>query len=80
MTRVKFISLSGEALALFPDQIYNEVLYGKTQIMSYARVGQHGAATHSLMNRKGLKKEEYGELLKELERIGYDDLKVLNKE
>jgi hypothetical protein len=80
MTRVKFVSLNGEVLALFPDENFNEILYGKTQIMSYIHIGQHGAASRSLMKKRGLKKEEYSALLKELERVGYDDLKVLNKE
>lgn len=70
-TRVKFVNLEGSVLALFPDEIYNRELFGKTQIMSYMRIGQHGAAARSFMRRKSLPKEKYLPLKKELESIGY---------
>ena len=70
-TRVKFVNLEGSVLALFPDEIYNRELFGKTQIMSYMHNGQHGPALYGLMRRKSLPKEKYLPLKKELESIGY---------
>ena len=71
-TRVKFVNLEGEVLALFPDELYSPDLYGKTMIVSYMRVGQHGAALSSLMRRKTVSPEKYSSLKTELESLGYN--------
>lgn len=71
MTRVKFVNLDNEVFALFPDELYNERLYGKDQVMSYMRIGQHGAASRSFMRRKSVGPEKYASLKRELETIGY---------
>jgi hypothetical protein len=77
MTRVKFIMFKGELVALFPDEIYNASLYGGTQIMSYMKIGQHGPASSSLLRGRYATPEQYEPLLRELRRIGYDDLEVM---
>lgn len=70
-TRVKFVRLGKEVLALLPDEVYNEELYGKTMIMSYMSVGQHGAASTGHLKKKSVSPKEYASLKKELESIGY---------
>lgn len=70
-TRVKFIKFQGDIIALFPDELYNERLYGKTKIMSYMHMGQHSSASNSLMKLRYATPEDYTPLLKELKRIGY---------
>lgn len=63
----------GDVVALFPDELYNEVLYQDTQIMSYMRVGQHGAASTELINElRVATPSEFRALKLELESIGYD--------
>lgn len=64
-TKVKFVNLAGQPIALFPDEIADN----NGNIMSYQKIGQHGAATPKLLRRKSIKAEE---LKKELERIGYE--------
>ena len=71
-TKVKFIKFQGDIIALFPSELYNERLYGKSQIESYMHMGQHGAASSSLMKLRYATPAEYLPLMKELERIGYD--------
>jgi hypothetical protein len=63
--KTKFINFKGEILALFPEQIADP----QHNIMSYAHIGQHGAASPSLMRRKWAKPNEYKELLAELQTI-----------
>lgn len=77
MTQVTFKIFEGELIALFPNELFNENVYGKTMIWSYQRVGQHGAASSKLLKCKKATPEEYSNLKKELVSIGYDDLEVL---
>lgn len=74
MTRVKFVKFCNEILALFPDEIWSQ----DGSIMSYARIGQHGGASRSLMRCKAATPDEYMGLLNELKSVGYDDLVVIN--
>ena len=60
-----------EVLALFPELLYNEDLYGKSQITCYAHVGQHSSAHVSFKRRVRATKSQYTPLLKELKSIGY---------
>ncbi len=65
----------GDTIALFPDEVADH--HGN--IMSYQRIGQHGAASPDLVYElEPCTKSEASKLLKELESIGYDDLEVLN--
>ena len=65
----------GEIIALFP--YLPEFRY--TSCMSYMHIGQHGTAHLDLIDRTKLASpDEYQELLKELEGIGYN-LKVVKK-
>lgn len=68
----------GEIIALFPM-----VLFAKNPSLCqcYVKVGQHGSAhpEATVHATKPAKPEEYDELLKELERIGYDDIKVIHR-
>jgi hypothetical protein len=71
---------SGEGIvALFPFEDYNRE-YKPSLCMSYAHIGQHGGAdyNHCVSNSKLAKPEEYADLKKELEEIGYN-LKVAKK-
>jgi hypothetical protein len=77
-TQVKFKKFKNDIIAIFPNELYNEILYGKEELMSYMTLGQHGACCRSLLKLKNANSEEYSSLKKELELIGYD-LEVLNK-
>jgi hypothetical protein len=78
MTRVKFVIFQKELLAIFPDEQFNH--WNKDTVTCYQTVGQHGEASKSLLRCKAATKDQYSDLLKELVAIGYDDLKVMNKE
>lgn len=78
--KVLFINFEGDTVALFPDELYNERLYGDSLIVSYEHVGQHGGASVELLEDTIATKEEYIGLLEELKNIGYDNLEVLNEE
>lgn len=71
MTKVKFKIFKNEVLAIFPEEFYNEKLYGKTQLMSYMHIGQHGSCSRELLKCRNAKKEQYNDLYKELISIGY---------
>lgn len=78
-TRVKFVVHEGEILALFPDFPWNHY---NNNITCYARLGQHGQASKSLMKCKRAKPEEYYSLLIELRSIyenSHDDEIVILK-
>lgn len=65
----------GQILALFPyEQAYDNFCE------SYLHIGQHGGANyaHCINSTKPATKEEYSELQKELEGMGYN-LKVIKK-
>ena len=74
--RVVFRLLEGVPIALFPDVPFD--LNGN--ISSYQRVGQHGAATPSLVDDlPKASPAEYKSLLEELVKI-YDDHKLSSYE
>lgn len=64
--KIKFIVHEGEVLALFPTE---KATHYDDSIVSYARLGQHGAASKSLLKSKKAKPEEYFSLLRELRSI-----------
>lgn len=66
-TRVKFVYLEDRLIALFPDI---EVADGLIQ--SYQHIGQHGAASKSLLNNVAANAIEYEKLATELEGFGYN--------
>lgn len=66
--------------AYFPQLNYNKKLYGNTQKMCYCEVGQHSSIHVDYAKDSVIASlKEYKDLLKELKKIGYADLKVLNK-
>jgi len=65
-TKVKFVIFKDEVVALFPEE---KGING--YIMSYQHVGQHGDADKSLLKCKKATPEQYKDLKKELEEIGY---------
>lgn len=78
MTKVVFRKFAddGEIIALFPEEIFAGYF-----VNSYMHVGQHGNADYNAMIRatKAATEKEYAELYKELQNIGYDDLKVIKR-
>lgn len=77
MTKVVFRKFKdGQVIALFPQEPWDY----KGNIVSYMHIGQHGGASRSIVqDTKLATKEEYAPLLKELKKIGYNDLKVMKK-
>ncbi len=69
----------GEVFALFPT--FPADSYGRC-CTSYQHVGQHGGADYSLCiaNSTPATSEEGADLYAELVRIGYDDLRVYQRE
>jgi hypothetical protein len=68
-TSVVFRQFHGGVIALFPDEEFD--LAGN--ISSYEHVGQHGAASPSLVDElPAATPEQYAALKEELESIGYD--------
>ena len=65
----------GDVIALFPFEAHNGTL-----IMSYQRIGQHGAAdySHVVDVPRPSTHDELEPLKRELERIGYD-LRILKR-
>ena len=64
----------GEVIALFPNIEWDM----QGNITSYMHIGQHGSASPDLLTElEKATPDEFQELLRELERIGYK-LKVLN--
>jgi len=64
---------SGDVIAFFPDQTNGQF------IGSYEHVGQHGDAMYPHPQTVPAKPEEYADLLAELQRIGYDDLRIVKR-
>lgn len=66
----------GDIIALFPYEIFNF----RGNVMSYMHVGQHGEAAYedAIMGSTPATEEEYADLKKELENIGYN-LKLIKK-
>jgi len=67
-----------EVLALFPENLYNEDLYGKRLINCYAHIGQHSSADKSFLRRKRATESQYALLAIELQKYGYN-LDILNE-
>ncbi len=64
-----------EITAVFPT-----IDEGNYQVACYAHVGQHSGCTREWYNTtKAAKPAEYASLLRELQQIGYDDLKVYKR-
>jgi hypothetical protein len=80
-TKVVFKMLQDEAIAIFPDNLYNEQLYGKTMVDSYMHIGQHSACSIELIDElEDASEEQYKDLKIELEEIGYNlELKNMKK-
>jgi hypothetical protein len=75
-TKVVFKMLDDEVLAIFPDNLYNEQLYGKSMVDSYMHIGQHSACDVNFA--EGLEdatEDQYKDLKNELETIGYKLIK-----
>lgn len=71
-------SEGGDVIAFFPADAGTNDYYNTCS--SYEHVGQHGSASVDLINTlKPAKPAEYADLKEELERIGYDDLKVYQR-
>jgi len=62
-----------EIVAVFPQLIYNKLIYGKAMKTCYANLGQHSSCSVGWMERETTPAtpEEYASLKAELESIGY---------
>lgn len=78
MTKVIFRKFkNGEVIALFPQE---PATRDGWECMSYMHIGQHGSADPNIVRRtKPAKWGEFVELLRELESIGYNDLKLCKR-
>lgn len=78
MTKVIFRKFkNGEVIALFPQE---PATRDGWECMSYMHVGQHGSADPMIVHgTKPAKWAEFVELLRELQSIGYNDLKLCKK-
>ena len=67
----------GEVVALFPTILADL----DHNCSSYLHIGQHGAADYNyvISQTQSATEEDYQPLLKELEMVGYDDLKIFSK-
>lgn len=77
---VNFLINDEDLFAYFPDENYNEKLYGNTMKMSYAHLGQHSACheTYATASRNA-ERSAYKHLLAELQQIGYTNLKIIKR-
>ena len=68
----------GEIVALMPTEPAD--VYGYL-CLSYQHIGQHGEAdyTYVVERTRPAEHEEYRALLRELQNVGYDDLRVYDK-
>ena len=64
---------SGDVIAFFVDQRQGPY------VMSYEHVGQHGQASYPHPQTEPATANEYAGLLAELQRIGYDDLRIVKR-
>jgi hypothetical protein len=65
----------GDVIAYFPD--IPETAPGC--VLSYMHIGQHGAGYYPHGDTVPATPEEYGPLLRELEAIGYDNLRIVSR-
>jgi hypothetical protein len=69
----------GGVFAYFPDENYNEDLYGDKVKVCYHHIGQHGSCdVEYAIDCELAAEEEYKDLKEELETIGYN-LNVLER-
>lgn len=79
--KVVFKMIDDEVIAIFPNNLYSEVLYGNKVVDCYMHIGQHSSC--DIEFAKGLKDasfEQYKDLKIELEEIGYNldmDIKTI---
>lgn len=65
---VQFRIIDDEVIAVFPYEIFS-----KTLTMGYSHIGQHGGCAWDINTfTKPASEEQYKDLLKELQAIGYD--------
>jgi hypothetical protein len=81
-TLVKFLineENDNDLFAFFPQLNYNKEFFGNSEKVAYSHLGQHSSChIEYAKESRQANKEEYKELLKELNSIGYN-LRVLNK-
>lgn len=67
-----------DVFALFP----HDVCDNQGHVTSYQHIGQHSGANyrHCIQKSKKASKKEYKDLKKELENIGYENLKVISRQ
>ena len=71
--KVVFKMMDDEVIAIFPNNLYSEILYGNTMVDSYMHVGQHSACAVELIDElEDASEEQYKDLKIELEEIGYN--------
>jgi len=79
--KVVFKMIGDEVIAIFPNNLYSEVLYGNTMVDSYMHIGQHSACSVELLDGlQDASEEQYKDLKIELEEIGYNldmDIKTI---
>ena len=68
----------GEIIALFPDLPWSK---NGGMVTSYMHMGQHGPADYAgvIAATTPAEQTEFGELLEELESLGYNDLQVIQR-
>lgn len=74
-----------EIVAIFPEQMYNERLYGNRLLDAYVHLGQHTSIDKEFLKEREsdlakvetVTEEEYKPLLDELVSIGYDNLEIV---
>lgn len=81
MTKVlfRYDKVCHDILAVFPDMYW--VSYGSKRVTCYAHIGQHHECHLDYVREetRPAKPNEYADLLAELVRIGYNDLKILKR-
>ncbi len=67
----------GQVIALFPYDLWS---YYGSDVISYMHTGQHGGADYKLCLKNSIpaRPDEYQDLLKELETLGYN-LKIMQR-
>ena len=77
MTKVIFRKFAdGEIIALLPEEVWCGYL-----VTSYMHMGQHSEVDyyHIISVTKPATEQEYAPLLRELQKIGYNDLKIYKR-
>jgi len=67
-----FSDTKPEVFAYFPQLNYNKRLYGNSMKTSYQHIGQHSCCSKEYANATPATENEYLELKRELESIGYN--------